>query len=268
MAETGTERGYLRARTGLVHYRAAGEGDRVAVLLHQSPSSSRMYEGVLPVLAAAGIRALAIDTPGFGMSDAPAEPPTIQDYAAVLGDVVDALGRDRVDLVGFHTGATVAWEFAGAYPERVRRLVVSGAGMYTAEERAAFTAGVEKERLRAIPQEDGSHLVENWQSRRRMSPTSAEITHEEVVQNLVAGRTAWWGHRAAFAYDVTPRVHGVQCPILIVTNTGDLIHRQALRTAEVRPDARLVVIQGGTTDIVIEEPVRWAEPVAAFLLEA
>jgi pimeloyl-ACP methyl ester carboxylesterase len=259
-------RGYVWAGDLQIHYREAGEGHPV-LLLHQSPSSSLMYQGVLPFFAAAGMRAIAIDTPGFGMSDRPKPEPTIEDYAATVRDVLDGFGFDRVDLVGFHTGATVCWEVAGAYPDRVRRLAVSGAGLYTPEERAAFTAGVERERQRNQPRPDGSHILETWQSRVRVSPADTWILHQEIVQNLVAGETAWWGHRAAFAYNVEPRVRSVHLPIIIVTNTGDMIHKQALRTAELRPDARLVVLEGGTTDIVIERPEEWSRPIIEFLLE-
>jgi pimeloyl-ACP methyl ester carboxylesterase len=40
-----------------------------------------MFEQALPRLAACGIRAIAVDTPGYGMSDVPQSPPALSEYA-------------------------------------------------------------------------------------------------------------------------------------------------------------------------------------------
>ena len=66
-----SERGYLELPWGQVHYRRAGDPSAPPlVLLHQSPLSSATFEPALAALAARGVYAVAVDTPGFGMSDA------------------------------------------------------------------------------------------------------------------------------------------------------------------------------------------------------
>ena len=97
-------RGYVDGRFGQIHYRLAepDAADRPALLcFHSSPNSGRLYERFLPVMAA-DRRVVAPDTPGFGYSDPPQEPPGIEDYAAAMGDLMDALELDRVDLLGYH----------------------------------------------------------------------------------------------------------------------------------------------------------------------
>lgn len=106
-----------------LHLRWAGEGPPV-VLLHPSPLSST---AVLPVATALArhCRVYALDTPGYGLSDAPArQPASLDDYLPDLSAALDALGLDRVCLYGCATGAQIAIEYARRRPDRVELLVL------------------------------------------------------------------------------------------------------------------------------------------------
>ena len=106
---------------------AAGPADGpVVLLLHGFPESMDEWRGVLPVLAAAGHRAIALQQRGYSPG---ARPPAVEDYhhTRLVADVVgvaDALGADRVDLVGHDWGALVAWSAAASVPERLRSLTI------------------------------------------------------------------------------------------------------------------------------------------------
>jgi pimeloyl-ACP methyl ester carboxylesterase len=104
------------------------------ILLHQTPWFSVQYATVQPLLAAAGIQSIAMDTPGFGFSDLPSEQPTIEGYADNLPYVLDALRIDRTAVAGFHTGASIAAAFAHRHKDRTTCLTMDGAPMYTVEE--------------------------------------------------------------------------------------------------------------------------------------
>ena len=52
-----------------LHYTEAGEGDPI-LLLHGFPTSSHLYRNILPQLAKTH-RAIALDLPGYGLSDKP-----------------------------------------------------------------------------------------------------------------------------------------------------------------------------------------------------
>lgn len=106
---------------------AAGpvDGDLV-LLLHGFPESAREWGEVLPLLAAAGYRAVAFDQRGYSPD---ARPPEVSDYhhRQLAGDVLgvaDALGVERFHLVGHDWGALVAWSTADLAPERVRTLSI------------------------------------------------------------------------------------------------------------------------------------------------
>src|SRR5215217_4509357 len=77
-------------------------------------------------------RCLAIDLPGFGASEMPSEPISIQGYAKTVDAMCDALGVECVSVVGNSMGGFIGAELALSYGTRVDRLVlVSAAGLST-----------------------------------------------------------------------------------------------------------------------------------------
>ncbi len=110
---------------GRVHLLEKGTG-RPVVLLHGTGDPAGFF---LPLLEALhGIRVMAPDRPGVGLSD-PVELP-IRGYreAAVswLDGLLDALGLETTALVGHSGGGVWALWYALARPERVTRLVLMG----------------------------------------------------------------------------------------------------------------------------------------------
>ena len=120
------ERCFVKTQLGQVHVELAGDADAQAVvLLHQTPRSTDEYADVIPLLAGS-LRVIAIDTPGYGASDHPQTPPSMEDYAAVAADVLREVAEGPAYVCGHHTGAIIAVEFAAAYPELTRKVIASG----------------------------------------------------------------------------------------------------------------------------------------------
>lgn len=92
----------------------AGEGDRLALLLHGFPELNFSWREQMPLLASLGYRVWAPNQRGYGMSskpegvDAYAVPNLVADVAALI----DLSGAREVLLVGHDWGAAVAWAFA------------------------------------------------------------------------------------------------------------------------------------------------------------
>ena len=128
-------RHFVTVGTRRVHYRRAGSGPPV-VMLHPSPSCSGSLTGTIDVFAKA-FTAIALDTPGYGLSDLlPMEQPEIPDFAEALAETLDALGIERCGVFGSHTGASIAIEFIRRYPERASITVFDGYPGYTDDYRA------------------------------------------------------------------------------------------------------------------------------------
>lgn len=142
-------RRYVDGRYGQLHLREAGAdagGRRPVLLLHQNPSTSFEYEPLMRALAT-DRRVFAFDTPGYGNSDGPPEPLSMEAYAAAMADSLAAvgLGSDNpFDVYGFHTGALLAIELALARPDAVRQIALTGIPMRSPAERAEALAKAQK----------------------------------------------------------------------------------------------------------------------------
>jgi pimeloyl-ACP methyl ester carboxylesterase len=115
---------HIEVRSGRrVHVIEAGEGPPV-LFLHGSSTSSL---SLLPLLERLqGVRAIAVDRPGFGLSEPVHVPRERYRDAAIefLDEVLDELGLETSALAGGSIGGTWALWYALARPERVRRLVL------------------------------------------------------------------------------------------------------------------------------------------------
>jgi haloalkane dehalogenase len=104
--------------------RTEGAGDPV-LLVHGLPASSFLYRKVLPELSGRGLRPVAVDLPGLGLADTPADfDYRITGLGRWLTDAVDALELGRVHLVVHDAGGPVGFELARREPERIRSLTI------------------------------------------------------------------------------------------------------------------------------------------------
>lgn len=115
-----------------LHYHEAGsEHGTTVVLLHGGgPGASAWsnFRRTIPVFAKT-FRVLAVDQPGFGLSDKPTEHDQYFTHSArALRGLVDALGVDRAHLLGNSLGGGAAVRFALDHPDRAGRLVLMGPG--------------------------------------------------------------------------------------------------------------------------------------------
>ena len=115
-----------------IFYREAGPKDApVVLLLHGFPTSSRMFQGLMPRLADR-YHLIAPDYPGFGLSDAPAEDKfayTFGHITQVMDDFTQALGLRHYSLYMCDYGGDVGLKLAIAHPERVQGLIVQNANI-------------------------------------------------------------------------------------------------------------------------------------------
>jgi pimeloyl-ACP methyl ester carboxylesterase len=113
-----------------VFYREAGPKDAPRLLLlHGFPSSSRMFETLMPRLADR-YHIVAPDYPGFGLSDAP--PPsqyayTFDHIASTVDHLTAALGLTSYSLYLQDYGGPVGMRLALAHPDRVKAFIIQNA---------------------------------------------------------------------------------------------------------------------------------------------
>lgn len=257
-------KGYVDTPMGTVHYRLIGQGDGpVIVLLHQTPWSMVQFAEIQSCLAARGVRSLAIDTPGYGMSDAPQGNPTIAQYADNIVPVLDALRIGRVIVAGHHTGAAIATAFAARHADRTAGLLLHGTPLYTETERAERIAGSWNGRPIAP---DGTHLSEYFQRIRAYvgdAPgTLVTANWSTLFWYLSAGSDV--AHDAVFENDLGRDLAVVRSPVLILSDAGDSLHVNDQRAAAMRPWFRYRQFSEGRSHAMMIDPARWAAIAAAF----
>ena len=256
-------RGFVDVPDGIVHYASAGDGPPV-LLLHQTPRSWDEYRDVLPLLGAC-FRAIAMDTIGFGDSSKPPWPASIEGFARVAVQLLDALRLERASVVGHHTGGVIALELAASYPDRVDRLVLSSTPLVDDEFRRTRAAGPAVDEVE--PSEDGSHLTALWQQRMRFYPRGRpDLLTRFVLDALKAGELAVAGHRAVRAYDMEAKLPWVEAPALLIGAPDDpFAYPHLAPLAERLPGSRVVEIPGGTVPLPDQLPREFARVVVEFL---
>jgi pimeloyl-ACP methyl ester carboxylesterase len=116
--------GYAPVEGGRLYFERAGEGSPV-VLIHPDLWDCRIWDDQFEVFADQH-DVVRYDLRGYGLSDRPSGPHS--DVRDLL-DVLAFLGIERVALVGCSSGATLAIDFALAYPDQVDALILTAPGL-------------------------------------------------------------------------------------------------------------------------------------------
>jgi haloalkane dehalogenase len=113
-----------------MHHVDEGAGDPV-LLLHGEPTWSFLYRKMIPVLTAAGHRAVAPDLFGFGRSDKPTDRHfyTYDVHVRTVTELVRHLDLSNITVVVQDWGGPIGLRFAVENPGRVARLVVLNTGL-------------------------------------------------------------------------------------------------------------------------------------------
>jgi pimeloyl-ACP methyl ester carboxylesterase len=190
-----------------VYYETHGAG-RPMILLHGGLGSGEMFGPILPTLADHH-QVIAVDLQGHGRTadiDRPLDVALMADDIAAL---IDHLGLQKPDVVGYSLGGGVALQVAVKYPDKVGRLVSASANI----------------RRDAI-------YPEMVQQQGQVSAAAAEFMKDTPMYELyqrVAPRPEDFprlldksGEAMAKDFDYTDEVRGLQVPTLVVAADADM----------------------------------------------
>lgn len=277
---TAIRRGFVDVGDRQVHYRSTGlapDGECPLVLIHPSPGSSRQLEGLMAALSARGIACTAPDTAGNGDSAPLSLPePGITDLAAHALAALDTLHPGPFDLYGSHTGASIAMEIAISHPDRVRRLVIEGMGLYAVDEQSDILARYARE---IRPDLEATHLMKVWHFCRDQflfwpyynrtaagrlpdGLPDADSLHDFSVEVLKAMRSYHLSYRAAFRHPKRERLPLLRVPALVICSPSDMLYGFHDEVADLIPGARRETLPAWSDPAFHD---RSAEAIAAFL---
>lgn len=226
---------YADTPQGRVHLRRAGRG-RPLLALQSAPASSKP---LLPLLngLAPGWEVIAPDYLGNGESEKPDRAVDIGMLAEDALAVADALGLDRFDLWGTHTGALVALELTVRHPDRVGRAVLEAPVLIPPD----FSADILTHYFPPLVADRwGLHLLQAWNMRRDMflfwpwyrqeraaaraiGVPDAAVLHDWTMGLLASGAHYDRSYRAAFHYDTRVRLPRLTRPALICAGPADML---------------------------------------------
>ncbi len=113
---------FFESSVGRVHYIDEGNGTPI-LLLHGNPTWSFLYRKIVPLLHDS-FRCIAVDYPGFGLSDRPeGYGYTPNEHARVIGELVDHLDLDGFLLMVQDWGGPIGFDIATKRADRVRGIV-------------------------------------------------------------------------------------------------------------------------------------------------
>lgn len=237
-------RGYVDVAHGQLHYRRVGAaGAPVVVLLHQTPSTSAMYE-LLMLALSDRFDLIAFDTPGFGNSDPLPGAFSIAAAANALSAAASQLHPSSCDWFGHHTGAALALQVAHDRPEQVRRLALSG---------PCLLDDALRERLPTVssyvaPAVDGSHLQTLWE---RIAAKDADaplaLRQREFLAGVAAGTCYSEAYASVIATDTAAQLRALTCPTLLFAGTKDPLYPQLDAAHRLLARGRKAEIAGART---------------------
>ena len=250
-----------------------GEGPPLLLIQGMSGNVTHWGEPFLRALAER-FDVVAFDHRGVGWSDRVTEPFTIRDLADDAARVLDAVGIDRVHVLGISMGGMVAQELALAHRERVERLVLGCT--YAGGEGSALTAPEVVQLLgEAMLSGDRERAMRvgfqvNLSQTHRAQPGAFEEFQRIGLMKPAAVQVIALQAQAIQSHDTSTRLPSLDAPTLVVHGTEDrmLVVDNGRLIARLVPDARLVELEGVGHMFWWEQPERVAELLAEFLLEA
>jgi pimeloyl-ACP methyl ester carboxylesterase len=264
---------------GKINYENAGAPDgRPVVFIHGYSMGSSLWRPLSERLAARGFSCLAPTWPLGAHTDPMRESAelTMEGIAAMVGELLDALGLQDVVLVGNDTGGAIAQLVATSTPERLGGLVLTSCDAFehfpppilkpfiaTAKAGPAFDVAIAPLRTRfgrkrgfgALAHTDIDDLAAEW--------VQPALTDRRVRNDLRRFTASLKRETTVRAAAQLPRFDK---PALVAWSADDVFfpREDGRRLAEALPDSRLEVIEDARTFSMIDQPDRLADLIADF----
>jgi pimeloyl-ACP methyl ester carboxylesterase len=263
------QRAYVDGRWGQVHVRIDGPANGpTVVLLHKMVWSSIEFSKAQPYLAARGIRSIAVDMPGYGLSDSPDAQPTADEYADDLVAILDRFNVTKAVMVGTSTGATLAAAFAIRHPDRTLAIGMDGPPIF---EGALLQKLLAEHEFDRTARADGVTMQARWQEVVALSKSGGGLSDEAIQTGLLqffqAGPHYLYGHQAIFRYPLKAQLDKVNVPVLLLTYPGDQLRAVTLATKQAHPGYTLTEIGWTGMAADFDAPKAWADAVADYVLQ-
>ena len=232
-----------------LYYEVHGQG-RPLVLLHGGLQTIDLsFRDLIPLLAGSH-RIIGVEMQGHGRTADVEREPTYPDMADDVVALLDHLGLERADVLGFSLGGIVALQLGMRHPERVDRLVLAAThyrpeGYHDLSDPASVRMPTDAE------------FAEMRQEYERVAPDPDHFdAFSERLNVLVHGHPGW----------AAEELRSIEAPVLLVIGDTDFVRiEHAAEMLELIPHAQLAVLPATRHTEVVQETDLLVPVMARFL---
>lgn len=232
----------LRTRVGVVAGDEGAEAAPAIVLVPSLGTTQQTYDGLATRLVLLGYRVIRPDIRGHGLSKGSAQINTIDNLAGDLCELLDLADIARANVLGCSVGAMAAIRFTARFPDRCRRLILTGA------DSSFQPAELWEGRIRLVEEHGMAGLadgaVERWVTESTMRDRAEAVTRLRTdmlgLDPAVFVRYA----KMMTTADVTDDLSTLHAPTLVVVGEHD-------QSSPVSAAERLGAATGGQDPVVV-----------------
>jgi pimeloyl-ACP methyl ester carboxylesterase len=256
-------------------YRDVGEGDVPLLLLQHFRGNLDNWDPSLIDALSAERRVVTFDNVGIGATSG-STPATIEAMAQGAIAFIEAMGFERVDLLGFSIGSFVAQEIALIRPDAVRRIVLASSAPQGAPGMHGWAPGV----IAAVGGREPN--PEGYLSVFFADTDTSRQAGREAAGRIFGGTTdrdeptSWQTRQAQYDaicawgvpnHALLERVTGIQQPVFVANGDSDpmILPRYSYLLAGLLPDARLKIYPDSSHGFLFQHHAEFAADVHAFL---
>jgi pimeloyl-ACP methyl ester carboxylesterase len=222
--------------------------------------------GWVDFLLAQGRQVVGMDCRGHGLSGKPHDP-SVYDGDRFADDVIavmDVVGLERTDLMGYSMGGQIVINLLARRPERFSSIIAGGAGLRSASALGDQTANIE-----ALETDDVSSITDqralDWRRRAEGGYPGGLAARDNDLKAFAAMlRNSYPPQIASNPAKHTDALRRVQTPVLAVVGGKDVNLSEARLLIEAVPFGELVVLAGEDHSSAISSQ-KYKEAVASFL---
>lgn len=204
-----------------------GNGEDSSYFTNQTEYFSKFY------------RVIAVDTRGHGKSPRGEAPFTIRQFADDLYAFMCGMNIDKANILGFSDGGNIALVFAIKYPEKVDKLILNGANLYSKGVKASVQ----------IP------IILGYKTALAFAGKSVEAKRKAELLGLMVNDPNLKEEQLA----------GISAKTLVIAGKNDMIKEKHTRKIyESIPNSELVFIEGDHF-IANKNPLEFNKAVEKFL---
>jgi pimeloyl-ACP methyl ester carboxylesterase len=244
-------------------YEETGSGEPL-LFHHGYTGSHHGWDGVIPIVAAAGYRCIAMDCRGACDSEHTTEGYSIAQYARDAVGMADALGLDRFTYIGHSMGGVIGMQLALTAQSRLNRLVLVAPAPADGVSHAQAAVMHEIARDRRARGAKDELLEERLLLTARERPLDDMIAEVDRNLGVSAGHFAdsW---RELVDFRVGDRLREIAVPTLMMAGAADGLLEANLKDFQRLPDATLHVFSRVSHGLPYEIPGEFAAVLLDFL---